>query len=124
MKANIQIFLYKVISHLSLKRGSKESYRPFTILPVIVKIFEKLQIFNIFLCDLFLILNDIDNASDVNDITLYKACNKVDTTVKTLRMSTKNLFTWCKDNQVKGNTGKNYLILRTGNSNPIQLGIN
>ena len=36
-------------------------------------------------------------------------------------MSTKELFRWCNYNQVKG---KHYLILSTGKSNQIQLGIN
>ena len=36
-------------------------------------------LFKIFLSDLFLILNDIDIASDAYDITLYKECHNVDT---------------------------------------------
>ena len=81
----------------------------------------KTLLFNIFLSDLSLILNDINNASDANNISLYKACNKVGTTAEALRMSTKELFRWCSYNQVKG---KHYLILSTGKSNQIQLGIN
>ena len=66
-------------------------------------------LFNIFLSDLFLILNDIDIASDADDIILSTACDNVDATVRTLRKSAKKLFKWFKDNQMKRNTGKGYL---------------
>ena len=66
-------------------------------------------LFNIFLSDLFLILNDIGIASDADDIILSTACDNVDATVRTLRKSVKKLFKWFKDNQMKRNTGKGYL---------------
>ena len=80
----------------------------------------KTLLFNIFLSDLSLILNDINNASGANNISLYKACNKIGTAAETLRMSAKELFRWCNYNQMKG---KHSLILSTGKSNQIQLGI-
>ena len=43
-------------------------------------------LFNVFLNDLFLILNEIGIAIYVNDNTLYKACDKVFAAAKTLRM--------------------------------------
>ena len=76
--------------------------------------------FSIIHRDFFLILNDFDIASDTDDITLYKVCDNVDATVKNLRKSTKNLFKWSKENQMKGNTVKCYLILNKGDSNQIQ----
>ena len=39
-------------------------------------------LFNIILSNIFLILNNIDIASDTDDIILYKACNNVDVAVK------------------------------------------
>ena len=66
-------------------------------------------LFNIFLSDLFLILNDIGIASDADDIILSTACDNVDANIRTLRKSAKKLFKWFKDNQMKRNTGKGYL---------------
>ena len=61
---------------------------------------------------LFLILNDIDIVSDANDITLYKECDNVDAAVKTLKKSTKKLFQWFTDNQMKGKTCKCYFNIK------------
>ena len=57
---------------------------------------------NIFLSDLFLILNDADFASYSDGNAFSKACDNFDTVAKTLRMLTANLFKWFKDNQMKG----------------------
>ena len=65
-------------------------------------------LFNIFFSVLFSIFGNIDIASDADDITFYKARENVDAAAKTLIMSTKKLFRWFKDNEMKGNTGKCY----------------
>ena len=56
---------------------------------------------NIFLSDLFLILNDIDRISYADDSTLYKARDNVDAVVERLRISAEKLFKWFKHNQKK-----------------------
>ena len=61
----------------------------------------RLILFNIFLGDVFLILNDIDFPSYADDNTFYKACDNVDFVVKILRMSAEKVFKWFKDNQMK-----------------------
>ena len=76
-----------------------------------------LILFNIFFNDLFLILNDTDISCYGDDNTLYKACDKVDTVVKILRMLAEKQFELFKVNQMKDNTDKCYLILSTGDSN-------
>ena len=65
---------------------------------------------------IFLILNDIDFANYADDNTLYKACDNVDVVAETWRMSAVKLFKWFKDNQMKDNTDRFYLILRKGES--------
>ena len=75
---------------------------------------------NLFLSDLFLILNDIDIACYADDITFYKACGNVDATVESLRISAEKLFKRLKHNQGKGNTYRCHLILNTGYSNHVQ----
>ena len=71
---------------------------------------------NLFLSDVFLILNDIKISCYGDDNTLYKACGNVHAIVKTLRMSAEKLFKWFKDNQMEGNTDKYHLILSAGDS--------
>ena len=66
-------------------------------------------LFNIFFSVLFSIFGNIDIASDADDITFCKARENVDAAAETLIMSTKKLFRWFKDNEMKGNTGKCYL---------------
>ena len=74
-------------------------------------------VFNIYLGDLFLILNDIDIVCYDDDNTQYKACYNVDAVFKTLKMSVEKLFKRFKDNQMKGRTDKCHQILSTGDSN-------
>ena len=74
-------------------------------------------VFNIYLSDLFLILNDIDIVCYDDDNTQYKACDNVDAVFKTLKMSVEKLFKRFKDNQMKGRTDKCHQILSTGDSN-------
>ena len=47
-------------------------------------------LFNIYLSDFFLILNDIDIARYDDDNTQYKACDNFDAVFKTLRMLLKS----------------------------------
>ena len=57
------------------------------------------------------------NNADAN--IFYKTCENIDTVPKTLRMSAEKLFEWFDDNQMKDNTNKFHLIVRTGNSSQI-----
>ena len=51
-----------------------------------------LILFNIFLRNLFLFLNDIDITCFADDNTRYKACDNVDAVVKTLGIFAEKLF--------------------------------
>ena len=79
-------------------------------------------LYNIFLSDIFLILNGVGTAGYVDDSILYKSCTNIDAVVKTLRMSAEKLFKWFKDIQMKDHTDQWNLILSTGDSNKIQIG--
>ena len=57
----------------------------------------------------------------MDGIVFYKVCDNVDATVTSWRKSAKKRFKWFKDNQMKGNTGKCYLILSTGDLNQIRI---
>lgn len=71
-------------------------------------------LFNTFLSNLFLILNDIGIGCYAHDDNLCKTFANFDAAVKTLRMSAEILFKWLRDNQMKGNRDKCHLILSSG----------
>ena len=66
----------------------------------------KTYFLNIFLSDLFPILNDTDIARDGDDNTLDKACDNIDAAVKVLRKLAKKLLNRFNKNKRKGNAGK------------------
>ena len=76
-------------------------------------------LFNIFLSDLFLLLNDIDIMNYANDNTDYVCQHDSGTVANSLEISSIKLLTWFTYNRMKANpdkyhfllTGKNELIL-------------
>ena len=79
-------------------------------------------LFNIFLCDLFLIMEDFDFASYADDNTIYKVGDNIDDVISSLQELSKKLFQWFSDNQMKGNTEKCHLIVSTKEPTEIQVG--
>ena len=79
-------------------------------------------LFNIFLSDLFLIVKDVNIASYADDNTLYDSCDTIEEVISSLQSSSKKLFQWLSDNQMKGNTEKCHLIMSTDQSVNFQLG--
>ena len=78
-------------------------------------------LFNIFLSDLFLIDKDVNIAGYADDNTLYDLCDAIEEVISSLQSSSKNLFQWLSDNQMKGNTEKFHLIMSTDKSVNFQL---
>ena len=74
-------------------------------------------LFNIFLSDLFLIVDDIDSADYADDNTIYE-CR----ILTTLQDAAAKLFKWFSDNQMKGNTDKCHLLLSKDESSEIHIG--
>ena len=62
-------------------------------------------LFNIHLCDLFYLLEDLDIASYADDTTIYTVKN-------TLESSSLPLFTWFNNNFKKANSDKSHIFLR------------
>ena len=58
-------------------------------------------LFNIFLCDLSLIVENIDIASYADDNTPYTTGNSIEKVIQNLGNATKALFLWFSDNQIK-----------------------
>ena len=69
-------------------------------------------LFNIFLSDLFLIVDDIDIANYADDSTIYKEHENNDDLITSLQDAAAKLFKWFSDNQIKGNAAKCHLLLR------------
>ena len=90
-----------------------DSYRPWS---------DILFLFNIFLSDLFLIVKDVYITSYADDNTLYDSCDTIEEVISSLQSSSKKLFQWLSDNQMKGNTEKCHLIMSTDQSVNFQLG--
>ena len=55
-------------------------------------------IFNIFLCDLFLIMENIGIASYADDNTPYTTGNSIEEVIEKLKNAAKTLFQWLSDN--------------------------
>ena len=58
-------------------------------------------LFNIFLCDLFFIMNETDFASYADDNTPYRTANTLDEVIQSLEHDSMMLFQWFSDNQMK-----------------------
>ena len=67
-------------------------------------------LFSIFLCDLFLIIENIDIASYVDDNTPYTTGNSIEEVIQKLENAAKTLFQWFSDNQMKANPNKCHLL--------------
>ena len=67
-------------------------------------------LFNIFMCDLFFIVNNIDFASYADDNTPYATGNCMDDVVLKLENTSKTLFQWFKNNQLNANPEKCHFI--------------
>ena len=65
-------------------------------------------LFNIFICDLFLIINKVDFASYAEDNTPYVVGNGGKEVINSLKESSYELFYWFADNQIKANPDKSH----------------
>ena len=63
-------------------------------------------LFNIFLCDLFLIMENIDIASYADDNAPYTIGKSIEEVIQKLETTAKTLFQWFSNNQMKANADK------------------
>ena len=68
-------------------------------------------LFNIHLCDLFYLLEDLDITSYANDTTIYTIKEKKEPVINTLEASSLPLFTWFNNNFMKANSDKSHVLL-------------
>ena len=79
-------------------------------------------LFNIFICNLFLITDDFEMANYADDTTPY-VCGKDITVIKSLENAAEIVFTWFKNNQMKGNEDKCHVVLSTHEDMHVKIGI-
>ena len=78
-------------------------------------------LFNIFLSDLFLVVQNVDFASYADDNAIYNSSENIDDAILSLQESSKQLFKWFSDNQMKSNSDKCHLIVSTNDTTEIQI---
>ena len=71
------------------------------------------SLFNIFLCDLFFIMNETDFASCADDNTPYVVVNNIEDVIIKLQNASLTLVQWFYDNQMKANPDKCHFICST-----------
>ena len=67
-------------------------------------------------------MQNVDFASYVDDNTIYDAGDNIDEVIFSLQESSKKLFKWFADNQIKTNEDKYNLIVSTNELTEIQIG--
>ena len=67
-------------------------------------------LFNIFLCDLFLIMENTDIASYADDNASYTTGNSLEEVIRKLENATKTHFLWLSDNQMKTSPDKCHFL--------------
>ena len=72
-------------------------------------------LFNIFLIELFFIVEDIDIVSYADDNTTYISANNKNEVIHCLEKATNTLFKWFSDNLMQSNADKCYLLVSTYN---------
>ena len=68
-------------------------------------------LFNIFLCDLFLIMKETSFASYADDNKPYVTAENLDEVIKSFEKDSIKLFQWFSDNQMKANHDKCHLLV-------------
>ena len=68
------------------------------------------RLFNIYLCDLFYFLDNLDIASYVDDTILYTVKTNKESVLNALETASQKLFKWFKNNFMKANSNKSHLL--------------
>ena len=70
-------------------------------------------LFNICICDMFLLLKKMQVANYTDDTTSYIYDKNIESMINFSEQSANLLFNWFKDNQLKGNENKCHVLLST-----------
>ena len=78
-------------------------------------------LFNIFMCDLFFIVNEIDFASYADDNTPFASGDRLDDVLDSLENASLKLFDWFSNNQIRANSDKCHLLTSVTASKAINI---
>ena len=78
-------------------------------------------LFNIFICDMFLILNTTCFAGYADDNTPFVVRDNIADVIKALEEIGENLVNWFSNNEMKLNTDKCHLLLNSQEPNTLQM---
>ena len=78
-------------------------------------------LFNIFICDLFLFIDDSEIANYADDNTPYTIGNDKNEVLEKLKISATKVFQWFSENAMKANTGKCHFISSVDTSTKFSL---
>ena len=73
-------------------------------------------LFNIFMCGLFFVVNEIDFASYADDNTPFVSGDRLDDVLVSLENASLKLFDWFSNNQMKTNRDKCHLLTNSTDS--------
>ena len=79
-------------------------------------------LFNIFICDLFLITDDFEMANYADDRTPCVCGKDITSVIKSLENAAEIVFTWFKNNHMKGNKDKYHVVLSTHEDMHVKIG--
>ena len=79
-------------------------------------------LFNIFLANLFFIVNSMDIANYADDNTPYATANNIDSLIASLEEASKPLCTWFDNNLMKSNTDKCHLLVCSNEKVTVKIG--
>ena len=79
-------------------------------------------LFNVFLIDLFFIIENTDIASYADDNTPYISADDIDGVIKSLEEASATLFKWFSDNLMKSNADKCHLLISTNSTVKMKIG--
>ena len=84
-------------------------------------------LFNIYICGIFFDTNDCNTAIYANDNAPDVNSSNLDAVINTLEENTNNLFQWFRNNHMKGNPDKLYLLVKgnyeaSANINEFEIG--
>ena len=81
-------------------------------------------LFNIFLCDLFFMIEDIEFASFADNTTPYSTKDCIDDVISSLTKASEDIFKWFSDNEMKVNPEKCKLIVNSPENVSLKLSDN
>ena len=78
-------------------------------------------LFNIYICDLFIQIDNIEFAGYADDNTPYTSSSEINTVLKSLESASSEMFKWFSSNHLKANADKCHLI--TNFKSPVKIDI-